>query len=80
MTKSILAHSDGRVIIPDEPVELPTDAQFEVKLVLPDDTQARQELSIEERLERLARVTGTLPGAVPSDESLRRENLYDERL
>ncbi len=70
------AHFDGRVIIPDEPVDLPVNVTFELEIF----AEPREEIDIEERLRRLERASGTLPGGVPSDDSLRRENMYDERM
>jgi hypothetical protein len=41
MTKSINAHFDGRVIVPDEPVELPVGQSLRVYLELPNGSSAR---------------------------------------
>ncbi len=76
MSTLIRAHFDGRVIVPDEPVDLPVNTPLNFRLVpvarLPKDAD------IEERRRRLAKVTGFLTHPVPSDDALRRENMYEE--
>ncbi len=77
----IRAHFDGRVIVPDEPVNLPIDTPLHLKLV--ETSQANghaDEVTVQQRLQRLAAVTGCLDGSSLSSESLRRENMYDDRL
>ena len=32
MTTTLIAHFDGKVIVPDEPVELPTDCPLEIRV------------------------------------------------
>ena len=32
MTTTLIAHFDGKVIVPDEPVELPTDCPLEIRI------------------------------------------------
>ena len=78
MTLSIKAHFDGRVIVPDEPVDLPLNTPLELRLIAPAATDGRN--GIEERLRRLERSSGIIGAPAPSAESLRRENLYDEQL
>jgi hypothetical protein len=82
MTVTIRAHYDGKVIVPDEPVELPVNQPLHVELKLRRDADELpvSELSIEERLRRLARFAGRLTGPTIPDEALRRENLYEERV
>jgi hypothetical protein len=73
------AHFDGKVIVPDEPVDLPVDQPLEVELRTLPLGESNQEFSKwNEALERLlsrAVHTNSL-----SPEALRRENLYEERI
>lgn len=81
MKKSIRAHYDGKVIVPDEPVDLPVNHPLEVSLTpLAGAAVPPQHDGVTERLRRLAQATGCVSGAVVPPEGLRRENLYDERL
>jgi len=81
MTVTIRAHYDGRVIVPEEPVDWPIDEPLEVELrSLPMDQDTWSALSIEERRRRLRAVAGRIKGPVIADEALRRENLYEERV
>ncbi len=82
MTRTIRAHFDGSVIVPDEPVDLPVGEPLEVLIKQREDVPpSALDPVIRARLERLARATGTISGVpVISEEALRRENLYDERL
>lgn len=82
MTVTIRAHFDGKVIVPDEPVDLPVDQplELELKLLESEDTELLRNLLIEERLKRLAKASGRIQGPSIPLESLRRENLYEERL
>lgn len=41
MTQTIAAYFDGRVLIPDEPVELPTGRRLRVQIELADDNPPR---------------------------------------
>lgn len=41
MTQTIAAHFDGRVLIPDGPVELPTGRPLRVRIELADDAEPR---------------------------------------
>jgi hypothetical protein len=84
MALTIRAHFDGKVIVPEEPVDLPVGQSLEVELKLVPTLETLegsdyQKLSIEERLERLARATGRISGPAIPLEALRRENLYEER-
>jgi hypothetical protein len=82
MSLTIRAHFDGKVIVPDEPVDLPVDQPLEVELkpVPAEGESAHNALSIEERLRRLRAASGRLSGPSIPAEALRRENLYEERL
>jgi hypothetical protein len=82
MTTTIRAHFDGKVIVPDEPVDLPINQPLEISLrpstEAPEKTPDRP--TVEERLKRLQRAMGSIKeGPVIPDEALRRENMYEER-
>ncbi len=81
MTIAIKGHFDGKVIVPDEPVDLPIGEPLEIE-VRPSGNGERPTapLSIEERLRRVDAAAGRIRAPAPSAESLRRENLYEERL
>jgi hypothetical protein len=74
MGKTIRAHFDGAVIIPDEPVDLPIGEplELELKLLPKIEAHAADHAVIAERLRRLAEVTGTISAPGLSDEALRR--------
>lgn len=72
------AHFDGRVIVPDEPVNLPVDEPLSVQVDVNSSTLTIVEVSLEEQqaaFERLLSrpIQRTTP--IP-DEALRRENMY----
>ena len=73
--KVIQAEYDGKVLIPSEPLDLP--AGVRVRLVV--EVETDEELR---RLHRLWRYFEDHPVDAPSlsDEDLRRENLYEERV
>jgi hypothetical protein len=85
MTVTIKAHFDGKVIVPDEPVDLPVDQPLEVELRTPVDSRQASggDLPsaevIAERLARLRTGSGRIRGVTLPDEALRRENIYEER-
>jgi hypothetical protein len=81
MSLTIRAHFDGKVIVPDEPVDLPVDQPLEVELkpIVAEEDRSQRELSIEERLRRLEQAGGRISGPSIPLEALRRENLYEER-
>lgn len=83
MMTTFRAHFNGQVIVPDQPVDLPVNEPLEISLrpapVSSDETVDRSQ--IEDRLKRLRHALGRIKeGPVISDEALRRENLYEERL
>lgn len=81
MTVTIRAHYDGKVIVPEEPVDWPIGEPFEVELrSLPMDEDTWSALSIEERLRRVRALAGPIKGHPIPDEALRRRNLYEERV
>jgi len=81
MTVTIKAHFDGKVIVPDEPVDLPVGRWLEVQVrpLATEDASHQEVLSIEEKLRRLDQITGWISGPSIPLEALRRENLYEER-
>jgi hypothetical protein len=81
MTVTIKGHYDGKVIVPDEPVDLPVGRWLEVQVrpLATEDASHQEVLSIEEKLRRLDQVTGWISGPSIPLEALRRENLYEER-
>jgi hypothetical protein len=82
MTKTIRAHFDGKVIVPDEPVDLPVNQPLELEwrgFAGADETRPSEEI-IAERRRRLAEASGRIEGPTIPDEALRREDLYEERV
>ena len=81
MGRTIRAHFDGKVIVPDEPVDLPVNEPLQVELrpLVTKGALAREDLSIEEKLKILAEASGRLEGPPIPAEALRRENMYEER-
>lgn len=78
MTWKILAHFDGKVIVPDETVDLPVNSPLEVSLSpVPGNGAQAGDQAIRERLRRLARATGCLSAPSIPTEALRRESLYE---
>jgi len=79
MSIKVRAHFDGKVIIPDEPVDLPVDQPLsaELEVITESDLQRIREDALKAWEEFKA---NPLTGLSISDESLRRENLYEERL
>jgi len=73
--KVIQAEYDGKVLIPNEPLNLPVGARVKLTLELETDEQLR-------KLHELWKYFEDHPVHAPSlsDENLRRENLYEERI
>ena len=71
----VRAHFDGKVIVPDEPVDLPVNEplEFELKKV-PDEPKWDPE---EARAALRRIVSRAIPGLNIPDEALRRENMYE---
>ena len=83
MTRNIRAHYDGKVIVPDEPVDLPVDKPLQAQITFtlsPPKNGGSPSQVIAERLRKLVKGKGCLAGPSIPAEALRRENLYDERL
>ena len=79
MAIRVRAHFDGKVIVPDEPVDLPVGQELEADLRV---VEPEQEAADFERrraaLRRIAR-EGVHGANIPL-EALRRENMYEDRL
>lgn len=80
---SIHAHFDGKVIVPEEPVDLPVNQPLIIDIHSPEATARSgkdpRDFTPEERLaalEKLVRMSAGDP-IVPL-EALRRENMYDD--
>jgi hypothetical protein len=79
MAIRIRAHFDGRVIVPDEPLNLPVDEPMEAELHLLSDEDKANEM--ERKLAAIDRITArAVRGTNIPLEALRRENLYEDRL
>lgn len=77
MSIVIRAHFDGKVIVPEEPVDLPVNESFEAELRVSEpkpDTMSEKDAAWEWLLAK--RVSGV---NIP-EEALRRENMYEDRL
>ncbi len=78
MMTTLRAHFDGKVIVPDEPVELPVNQPLKVLVHLA--ALECSDLRPEERRAALDRIVArAISGLNIADEALRRENLYEER-
>jgi hypothetical protein len=78
MTVRMKAHFDGNAIVPDEPVNLPPGTPVTVEFSALHTLAAVG--TLEDRLAALHQLASmALPGLKISDESLRRENLYEDR-
>jgi hypothetical protein len=76
MSVVIRVHFDGKTIVPDEPVDLPVNEPMEAEVRT---LGARSERR-KKALQAWGRFTASpIQGLNISDESLRRENLYEDR-
>lgn len=76
---TIRAHFDGKVIVPDEPVDLPTNAplRLDVSCVTPaSDSESNDR--IKEQGRRIRALEGMFSGPSLPDEALRRESIYSD--
>lgn len=82
MVRRIRAHFDGRVIVPDEAVDLPVNQPLDLDVRhAPMPTNGSTDgAATAERLQRLMRVTGTISRPSLPERAFDREHLYDERL
>jgi len=79
MKTLIRARYDGRVLVPEEPLDL--QAGQTVTMMLLEPLPKAEELSVEERLEALRRIVQRgARGVNLPDEALRRENIYEDRV
>lgn len=79
MTVRIKAHFDGKTIVPDEPVDVPAGTVAVVEFSTGLDA-LRPATSAGDRLAALDQLAAmALSGLKISDESLLRENLYEDR-
>jgi hypothetical protein len=78
MNRSIRAHFDGKVFIPDEPVDAPINQPLRLRIDSAASTNGLPTPAEQRRM--LAHITGIISGGPAIDpEALRRENLYDDR-
>ena len=77
MRISLRAHFDGRAIVPDEAVDIPLNTPLEVELSIPDAKVESNPDTFQAAMDRL--LSRSVRGTSISEESLRRENLYEER-
>jgi hypothetical protein len=76
MTTTLIAHFDGKVIVPDEPVELPTGCRLEIRVETAD-AQKQRPGSLS-RLAELARKIPANPDA-PADAAAQHDHyLYGQ--
>ena len=71
MSITIRAHFDGKVIVPDEPVDLPIDRPLELEL--------KHGRSAEREAAWQGLLASRISGLSIPDEALRRENMYEDR-
>ena len=82
MTRRIRFHFDGRVLVPDQPVDLPINQPMEADVRMTGEAKpngAPDAALVQDRRKRLRQSAGAFSAPVLSDEALRRENMYDER-
>ena len=78
-TLSIRAHFDGKVIVPDEPVDLPLNTALDVDVRRRLASSPADEATVARRLAALKRfVAHGVRGSSIPDEMLRREHLYGD--
>ncbi len=75
MSVIIKAHYDGRTIVPDGPVDLPINKPLEFELVQSSEELVWDPEKAKEAVRRIA--SRAVRGLNISDESLRRENMYE---
>jgi hypothetical protein len=81
MLLNIRAHFDGKVFIPDEPVELPVDQPLTINVEIGARFLTTPAATQDERERAFQRLISTpIPRTTPiPDEALRRETMYDDR-
>lgn len=79
VTQRLLAHYDGQVLVPDEPVDLPTAAPLRLeisRLATPEEHPTPDE--IRRRVDQIDRLSGSISAPVLPDAALRREAIYED--
>lgn len=76
MTRTIQAHFDGRVIVPDEPVELPPATRLTVAVPIAPNGEMPTQQEIEDRVARIRQLEGAFEGPSLPDEAFDRGSLY----
>lgn len=76
----IRVHYDGKVLVPEEPADLPIGETLEALIGRPAHDELPDALRVADRLRRLDAAAGRVSAPAPSAESLRRESLYEERI
>lgn len=81
MILTIRARFDGKVIVPEEALELPTDRPLEIQVqVLEQPSETEYEaLTIEERIKRLNEFAGSISGPELQGTMSRNDNFFEER-
>ena len=82
MKQSFKAHFDGRVFVPDEPVDAPINTPLRLSLEngsVESSNGVRPTRDAACQREFLAKITGIVSGPPVDPDSLLRENLYDDR-
>jgi hypothetical protein len=75
MTVQVRAHFDGKVIVPDEPVELPVNEPLTLQVSI-DRVKQYSQAEVDAAFEELMAMR--VPNANIPDDALRRENLYED--
>lgn len=81
MTLTIRAHFDGKVIVPDEPLDLPV-GPLTVDVSIDPAVRYAPKTTMEERQAAYAELMSRIEAAPPvphiPDDALRRENMYED--
>jgi hypothetical protein len=77
MATVIRAHFDGKVIVPDEPVDLPLNEPIKLQFVQGPEPIAWDPEKAKQAIKWLTE--RAIPGLNIPDEALRRENMYEDR-
>jgi len=77
MTTTILAHFDGQVLVPEQPVDLPVNEPLRLQIDLArHGTHGPVDQAAAERLQRMRGFKGSLNGPSLPAEAFARENIY----
>jgi hypothetical protein len=77
MTSTLQAHFDGKVIIPDEPVDIPVGQTLEIEIRAPR-VPRRPPSNMDREAAWQSFISRTVQGADIPEEALRREALYED--